>query len=494
MSIAVAGRPCLGALGVFHAHNRDMAIRPQLPRVTLRAHIISTMVLMASIAVVLSGLLIGVLQQRAITSDVVEHLEEIRSRANLLSEDGIDPFTGQPFSSASQFLQAHLRRTISGPDEGELGFVDGKIGWVGPPEVGIHPERDIELMVFISPYVMGESSYIQTYRTHKGYYHVLILPVRYQGSTGALVHVVDITDRLDQSTQMMIAYAWVAVISVIVIAGLAWVMVDRLLRPIEQLRRAAEAIDERDLTSRVPVHGRDDLAVLARAFNRMLDRVQRAVQGQRDLADDVGHELRTPITVVRGHLELIDSTDPADVIATRDLAIDELDRMGVLINDLLTLAKSSESDFVQPVFTEVGLLTEQVLEKAKALGDRQWSIDGLANVMTFLDPARITQAWLQLCSNAVKYSAPGSAIVLGSRSEGDEVMMWVRDEGIGIAPGELERIRERSVRARDVAGGYVPGSGLGLNIVESIMTAHGGRLDISSVLGEGSTFTLRLPR
>lgn len=93
------------------------------------------------------------------------------------------------------------------------------------------------------------------------------------------------------------------------VALIAWPLVGRLLRPIEELRRAVDSIDELDLTTRVPVRGRDELAALTGTVNRMLDRVQRTVGDQRQLLDDVGHELRTPITVVRGHLELVDPSD-----------------------------------------------------------------------------------------------------------------------------------------------------------------------------------------
>jgi len=106
----------------------------------------------------------------------------------------------------------------------------------------------------------------------------------------------------------------------------------------------------------------------------MLDRVQTSVEAQRNLLDDVGHELRTPIAVVRGHLELTDPTDPEDVHQTQLLAIDELDRMGVLIDDLILLAKSAQSDFITPVDTDVAELTEMVFDKSPwASAGGSWS-------------------------------------------------------------------------------------------------------------------------
>mgnify|MGYP001723613732 CR=1 FL=1 len=217
----------------------------------------------------------------------------------------------------------------------------------------------------------------------------------------------------------------------------------------------------------------------------MLDRVERAVVARRELLDDVSHELRTPITVVRGHMELLDPSDHADVVDTRALVIDELDRMGVLVKDLLELARAS--DTVAPMPVDLAALTDAVLDKASALGDRDWVLDASAHASCSLDSARITQAW----QNAVQYSAKGTEVGIGSRVEGDVARMWVRDRGEGIAPQDVERVRGRFVRG--VGAERVSGSGLGLSIVESIARAHDGRLDIESALGEGSTFTLVIP-
>ena len=195
---------------------------------------------------------------------------------------------------------------------------------------------------------------------------------------------------------------------------------------------------------------------------------------------------------MRGHLELMDSDDPEDVRAVRAIALDELDRMGVLISDLLTLAKAHQPDFLDRRPTELALLTDTVLTKAKALGDRTWIMSTVAEETADIDPERITQAWLQLAVNAVKYSDDDTSIQIGSRVSFGEAYLWVADRGIGIAPEELEVVRARFGRATGVRG-KVDGSGLGLAIVDSIATAHGGRLDIDSTPGVGSTFTMVIP-
>jgi signal transduction histidine kinase len=184
----------------------------------------------------------------------------------------------------------------------------------------------------------------------------------------------------------------------------------------------------------------------------------------------------------------MDANDPADVAQTSALAIDEVDRMHRLVDDLLTLAKADRPEFLQPEATDVARLTDETLAKASMLGDRAWVLDELADIETVLDPQRIAQAWLQLAANAVQYSAPGSKIGMGSRVDDGDLRLWVRDEGVGISPEDRERILQRKVRGRTGSG-----TGLGLAIVSSISAAHHGRVDIESVPGIGSRFSIVLP-
>ncbi|MDO4242642.1 MAG: HAMP domain-containing sensor histidine kinase [Actinomyces sp.] len=463
------------------------------PKVTIQTRVMLAILLVSCVALANSGVLIWILGIRGVERGVDDQLRAERSQLRVLAEDGLHPATGEPLTTPAMVVETYLGRTVLQPSESALGFLDGKATWTVPSQVQLRPEDDTELLTAIAPLASGSESVIETVRTSRSTYRVLVVPVIEEGQpVASLVHVVDMEAAAADLRRMMLLYTAAALISVALVAGLAWFAVDRLVRPIEELRRAAESIDERDLTSRVPVRGRDDLSALAETVNRMLDRVQRAIEGQRELLDDVGHELRTPITIIRGHLELIDPTDVTDVRQTQELALDELDRMGVLVNDLLLLAKSTQAGFVSPTPTDVAALTDQVLDKAQALGERRWSLDARAEVLVMLDAARTTQAWLQLAANAVKYSAPDSPVSLGSRIEEGDLLMWVADRGIGIAPDDLETVRQRFGRSR-IASQHAAGSGLGLSIVQNIVSAHGGALDIDSVLGEGSCFTLRIP-
>ena len=477
-------------------HNGDVTSLMPTRTITIGTRVMWAIVLVAGVALVTCGAIVWALGHSSVSADATNRLEHSRDRIRELAAEGTDPSSGRPLEDVSAVLRVHIQRTAEGPGEAELGFVgtssSTELVWVSSDNVSFRPEKDATLLKHVTSRAAASESVIETVRTPSSSYRVLVVPVQGGSQHGALVHVIDLKVAESQLLRTMAFYAAAAVFTVALVTGLAWFAVERLLRPIEQLRRATESIGEEDLTTRVPVKGRDDLTALAAAVNRMLDRVQTSVEAQRNLLDDVGHELRTPIAVVRGHLELTDPSDPEDVHQTQLLAIDELDRMGVLIDDLILLAKSAQSDFIAPVDTDVAELTEMVFDKSLALGERRWQLESAAFTHAMIDPTRITQAWLQLVANAVKYSEHCSTVRLGSAVRDGHLRMWAGDEGIGIAAEEVEVVRQRFKRTAN-AQEMASGTGLGLSIVETIVAAHGGRLDIRSQVGQGSVFTMAIP-
>ncbi|WP_341229665.1 HAMP domain-containing sensor histidine kinase [Nocardioides salarius] len=226
----------------------------------------------------------------------------------------------------------------------------------------------------------------------------------------------------------------------------------------------------------------------------MLARLESAFAGQRQFLDDAGHELKTPLTVLRGHLELLDAGDPGDVEQTQALLLDEVDRMSRLVGDLILLAKSDRPDFVAFETCDLLALTEDVVAKAKGLGERDWRVDAAADTRVLGDTQRLTQALLQLAENAAKHTSPGDTIAIGSSCTAEEVRLWVRDTGPGVAAADRERIFDRFGRS-DVPEGD-EGFGLGLSIVAAIAEAHGGRVaveDRSPQSSPGARFVITLP-
>lgn len=190
-------------------------------------------------------------------------------------------------------------------------------------------------------------------------------------------------------------------------------------------------------------------------MNDMLDRLDGALDSQRRLLSDVRHELRTPITIVRGHLELMDPADPEDVRETQELAIDELDRMNALVQDLSEAAALHGSSPVAPEPTDVRDLLAQIVRKARAIEGADVTAGPAVSAVVPLDAARVTQAVLQLAQNGVTHG--GGRLVIGSRLSGDALEIWVRDYGPGVPDDAKERVFERFQRGSESSRG----SGLG---------------------------------
>jgi signal transduction histidine kinase len=278
----------------------------------------------------------------------------------------------------------------------------------------------------------------------------------------------------------------------VVAALLAWLLARRLLAPVRKLTEAARNASESDLTQRIPTtSGRDEVAELARTFNAMLDRLEAAFGSQRRFLNDAGHELRMPLAVVMGHLELV-TDDPEDRRQTMELVNDELGRMDRIVDELLTLAKAERPDFLwlEPVQTDA--LLEEVLDKVRPLAKRDWRFEGTASEPVAADRQRLVQAVMNLVDNAIRATKEHDTIAIGAAADGDNVRIWVRDTGPGIELEQRERIFDRFARGPDEPRGD-GGSGLGLAIVRAIAEAHRGRIELdSSALG--STFTLVLPQ
>jgi signal transduction histidine kinase len=290
----------------------------------------------------------------------------------------------------------------------------------------------------------------------------------------------------------ILIFLQVAIGVILISFVLAWFATARILAPMKQLVSAARSINEADLTRRIPLmEGSGEMAELAEAFNAMMNRLQDAFTSQRDFVNDAGHELRTPITIIQGHLELL-GDDPQERQETLDLVMDELGRMSRMVNDLILLAKAERPDFLHVETIDIPSFMEELFAKAQTLADRAWVLQSAGKGRMVGDRQRLTGAILNLIQNATHYTQSSDLIELGYAVTRKEVRFWVRDTGEGIAPEDQKRIFERFARA---ANSYrrSEGAGLGLAIVRAITEAHGGRVELISQQGIGSTFMVILP-
>src|SRR5690606_17287941 len=176
-----------------------------------------------------------------------------------------------------------------------------------------------------------------------------------------------------------------SIVVIVVIAGVATLVAGRLLRPLRRMRETAERVSAQSLEERLPIEGRDDVSELAATMNAMLDRLDSALDSQRQLLSDVGHELKTPLTIIRGHVELVNPEEPRDVIETQALVVDELDRMSRLVQDLSSTASLHGPSPVQLVPTDAADLVAQIARKASGIEGADVAAGPIAEVVAPLD-------------------------------------------------------------------------------------------------------------
>lgn len=464
-------------------------------RVSARVRILLWLLLVMAVALASVATTTRSILLRDVDQRINELLVQEAGEFTNLQAQGVDPETGRPFTEPSRLLRVFLQRQNADLDEELIGLVgraDGGLTRLRQQReisvaLPLYKDADAQREIFESPESTG------TLERAAGEIRWAKVEVARYGSEADAAFVVAFhpageKERANEVFRVLLAISGVALLMT---TGIAWVVAGRILKPVRLVRSAAAQLTEQDLTRRIPVHGRDDVAALAETFNAMLDRLERAFAAQREFVDDAGHELRTPITIVRGHLELM-GDDPAEREETVRLVTDELDRMSRIVEDLLLLAKAERPDFVCPEPVQVAELTADVYVKARTLGERDWQLAEVADREAELDPQRITQAMVQLAQNAVQHTTAGQTIRIGSRAEGSSVELYVVDSGPGVQPQDTEVIFERFRRGTARRGTRGSGAGLGLAIVRAIAEAHGGRVRLHDTEGGGATFVLTL--
>ncbi|MGR6966261.1 sensor histidine kinase [Geodermatophilus sp. URMC 61] len=462
---------------------------PRAARTRIIAWVLLLVLLALGIVTLVTWRLLIAATDERIDITLEAEIEEFRR----ILEGDVDPRTGEPFGSVEDVLQTLITYNLARPNEKFLGYVDGRYRYQSRIEAPVLLSRDDAFTREVG--AVADPTWGR-YESGAGEVRYLAVPVTLDGDPARGVAVVAFfadqeRQAADDAARLMLT---VGALTLLLAAGGAWVVAGRVLRPVRDVAATAHGITETDLSRRIPVDGRpaDELTDLAASVNEMLDRLEAGSAAQRRFLDDAGHELRTPITIVRGHLEVLDPTDSTDVRETVALVDDELDRMNRIVSDLLLLARAEQPQFVRPQPVDVAALTAEVFDKVRRLGDRDWVLEAAADVDAELDTQRVTQALVALADNAVRYTVPGDRVSLGSRLSGGELRFWVSDTGPGVPEEEQARVFERFARGTSGAR-RSDGAGLGLAVVQAIAVAHGGRAVLDSVLGRGTTVSLVLP-
>ena len=343
----------------------------------------------------------------------------------------------------------------------------------------------------------------QTIRVDGDPMRLYTVPV-YQGAQ--VIGIVQVGLSVDNIYETLTAFGWIVILALPVTLAIAsgggLFLARRALRPVDHITRAARSISAHDLSQRLDLDLPDDeLGRLARTFDAMIARLEDAFRRQRRFTTDASHELRTPLTVIKGTLSLAlarprDADYYRRILAETD---EEVDHMTRLAERLLSLARADvEGTTLHRQAVDLSVLLADLVEQTRPLAEAK----GLTlvaqiapNLKACVDADAVTQVVLNLLDNAIKYTALGRVRLSAHRSEPEtgEIRIAISDTGPGIPAEHLPYIFDRFYRVDRARSRELGGAGLGLAIAHELTRAHGGDVGVKTVLGEGSTFTVRLP-
>ncbi|MDA8263512.1 MAG: HAMP domain-containing sensor histidine kinase [Actinomycetota bacterium] len=339
------------------------------------------------------------------------------------------------------------------------------------------------------------STVVQGVPAGNKHYLVLASPIR-QGTrlVGVFIAAADETSLLAESRQVMLLAIAEAAIAVAFTVGAGYLLLRRVLGMVGGITSTAAGIADGDLSRRLDYSGPDDeMGTMAKTFDYMIDRLDATVAEQRRLLSDVSHQLKTPLTIVRGNLELIERLgEPLSPENQESLqyALEEIQYMSRLIDQLLMLGRTMERDFLQTEPVDLRAFMADVFAAASVMAPRSWSYAEPPDLVLLIDAPKLRGAILNLVENAVKATGEGDEIEIAARADQHLLTISVGDSGPGVPPGMEASIFGRFERGSRT---YAKGAGLGLSIVDAVARAHSGAALVGRSRLGGAEFSVVLP-
>ncbi|MFW5691405.1 MAG: sensor histidine kinase [Chloroflexota bacterium] len=326
-------------------------------------------------------------------------------------------------------------------------------------------------------------------------------PLQDEDGGAVLVAIPRPTQSLQQllaefGTDLFLPLIQAGLAGLVVAVGLAFFISRTIARPLQAVSRAATAVARGDLDQQVPVSGPTEVRAVAEAFNYMSAEVRATQQAQRDFMANVSHDLKTPLTSIQGYSQAIMDGAIRQPEQAAAIIHDEAGRLTRMVNELTDLARMQAGQFSLHVTTlDISTILSTVTEKLQVMA-RQKGIRLEVKVPILPEVAgdgdRLVQVFNNLIGNAIKYTPEQGRVWVIARPQDQGVEVLIRDNGIGIPKKDLPRIFERFYQV-DKARGPKRGTGLGLAITYEIIQAHGGSIDVASIEGHGTQFSVHLP-
>ncbi len=359
---------------------------------------------------------------------------------------------------------------------------------------------------FISQAIAGKSSFATVQTAEGERLRLLTVPINISilgpppGIQPAALVIARSTKQIDQALAGLVRTLIIAVpLALALAAGGGIFLARRALEPVDKIAQTAQKIEESDLSRRINVNTKDELGRLAATLNAMIGRLEKAFQRQKQFTSDASHELRTPLAVIEAEstLTLQKERPSTDYQQSLEIISQESRQMSSLIDQLLTLARA-DAGKEQWNFTEVNLgelisnlsTDVEVLCQEKGLG---FQLGQPQDLVVKGDEARLRELFTNLLDNAFRYTPAPGTVSVSFRREGQMAVVAITDTGIGIPAEDIPFIFERFYRVDKSRSRAEGGSGLGLAICRHIAEVHGGKIEVESQVGAGSTFSVWLP-
>jgi len=380
-------------------------------------------------------------------------------------------------------------------------YTGNELAEVSPPEISIALSHE-----FIYRAINGRSSFTTIEAAEGEGLRLLAVPIHLSipglplsTQPGALI-IGRSTRQIDEALHGLVRTLVIAVpLALAVAAGGGIFLARRALKPVDKIAQTAQEIEENDLSQRINVHTKDELGRLAATLNEMIGRLQGAFQRQKQFTSDASHELRAPLAVIEAEssLALQKERPPSDYRQSLETISQEARQMSSLIQQLLTLARA-DAGKEQWDFTEVdlGKLTTNLSTDIEVLCQEKglnFQLGQPQDLVVRGDEARLRELFMNLLDNAIIYTPSPGTVSVSLRREGQMAVVAIKDTGVGIPAEDIPFIFERFYRVDKSRSRADGGIGLGLAICQHIAEAHGGKIEVESQVGVGSTFSVWLP-
>jgi len=307
----------------------------------------------------------------------------------------------------------------------------------------------------------------------------------------------------ERTVQTFTTDYFLSLLAIIPLTGLlGWLLAGRAIQPVNEVAQAAQKITGSNLSLQIPLRGAgDELDHLIGSFNRMTTRLEDSFEQIRRFSTDVSHELRTPLTAIRGQLEvgLFTAQTPEQYRDAMVNALEDVEQLSSIVRALLLLSQAESGQLVlQKTTIDLGDVAEDIVDQFQIPAEeKQVRLTARIEpgVSILADRTQMERLFSNLLSNAIKYTPASGTVQVRVRH--DEKYNWARieieDSGVGIPQENLPHIFDRFYRVRNAQTNLIQGLGLGLSFVAWIVKAHGGQIEVTSTVGEGTRFTVRLP-